>query len=341
MEPVYVIAEYGQTMGGDIDTAHRQVDAARQAGAMAFKTQLLTPDLIAAADARPYWSHGPKVTSQRDSFRRSGLIPYTAWAEVAEHAAKADIDFIASPFDLYAVEALAQISGVVFKIASGDLTNVPLLRAVADAATRPVIVSTGAATEREVMRAATELGDTRVVWLACTLAYPTDVRDAQLGRIAALRNLVLQSNWSANARGFGYSDHVGKSWSAVGAVALGATVLEVHTTLNPGRDTDCPDDAMALDPERLAAYITAANTAAVMIGDGHLHPIPAEMPARAGAQRSLHYTRTLPEGHRLNPDDVIALRPGGGMSPLEWDHVIGATLTRRVTAGPIEPRDLR
>lgn len=332
-EPIHVIAEYGQTMGGSIEQAHRQVDAAKAAGCTAFKTQLLSPELIASADARPYW-HNAKVTSQRASFARSGLIPYTAWRGVIDHCHEVGIDFVASPFDLYAVEVLAQFSSVVFKIASGDLTNVPLLRAVADATARPVIVSTGAATEGEILRAAAELGDRKVVWLACTLIYPTPLHEAELARIRSLRTLILQSNWSGNSRQFGYSDHVGKPASAMGAVFMGAEVLEVHTTLTPG-DTDCPDDAMALDPKHLADYVTAANTAAQMAGSGRLAPLPGEIPARFGAGRSIHFARDLPAGHRVTASDLICLRPSDGLSPLRWDDVVGCMLTHDVRDGEL------
>lgn len=326
-DPIKVIAEYGMTMHGDIDAAHRMVDAARAAGASAFKTQLLTPELIATADARPYWRHA-KVPTQRDSFTASRSVPYMQWTEVAQHCTEVGLDFVASPFDLYAVEILAGIPGVVFKIASGDLTNVPLLRAVAEVATRPIIVSTGAATEAEIIGAARELRDSQTVWLACTLIYPAPLHTAELRRIKTLRCVIEQLMGSATV---GYSDHVGKPASAMGAVFMGATVLEVHTTLTPG-DTDCPDDAMALDPEHLADYVRAANTAAVMMGDGKLAPLPEETAARYGASRSIHFARSLPKGHRLSAADLICLRPADGMSPLKWDEVVGAELTRDVHA---------
>ena len=201
-EPVHVIAEFGQTCKGDLEQAHAQVDAAKAAGATAYKTQLLTPELIATADAGRYWTHG-KAKTQRQSFEASGVVPYTAWSEIVDHCGRSDLDFIASPFDLYAVEILAQWPGVMFKIASGDLTNVPLLRAVADATDRPIVVSTGGATETEILRAACELGSSKVIWLACTLIYPTPLHCAELERIRTLTHLIGQSNWSQNARQFG------------------------------------------------------------------------------------------------------------------------------------------
>lgn len=331
-DPPTIIAEYGQTMKGSIDVAHQQVDVAADAGAHAFKTQLLNPVTIARRDADTYWAHGRSVSGQQEAFGRAGLIDYRAWDDVAAHAWERSMVFVATPFDLPAVDRLkAMRSDVVMKVASGDLTNVPLLRAVAQATGNGImIVSTGAARDNEVQDAEVTLLDAgkpglRIFWLACTLAYPTLPEDANLARMATLRERV-------GSDLIGYSDHVGTPLSAACATAAGARTLEVHTTLNPGEVTDCPDDFLALGPDALRDYVTAARTAASMLGDGKLQPVPSEYPARHSARRSICAIRNLGAGHVLTAEDLTCLRPGDGIDPRKWDAAIGSRLLSPVKA---------
>lgn len=334
MTPPMVVAEYGQTMKGSIDVAHAQVDAAADAGAGAYKTQLLTPETIARADARAYWSHGLPATSQRSAFRGAGLIDYAAWDEVAAHAWSRGLAFCASPFDLDAVDALHSMrSDVVMKVASGDLTNTPLLRAVTQATGSGImVVSTGASRFGEIIEAwdtinAAAHAGLRVFWLACTLAYPTLPADAELARITAL----LQRSFLFEH--VGYSDHVGTPLSAACATALGARVLEVHTTLDAGLTTGCADDVHGLGPEALRRYVEAAGEASAMLGTGSFDPVDAEAPARAAARRSICAARDLPAFHELTADDLICLRPGDGIPPTRWDWIVGSRTRVPVAAG--------
>lgn len=336
-----VVAEFGQTMKGSIEVAHRQVDAAAAAGCWGWKTQLLTPERIAAPGAARYWSHG-LAADQRTAFATAGLIPYRAWQEVADHAAEVGLTFVATPFDLEAVEVLAGL-GATLKVASGDLTNVALLRACA-ATGRPLIVSTGAATDQEVDAAIQLVWDTApagpgfdgTVWLACSLVYPCPPRAGHVARVRTLAGCV---PWPDSA---GYSDHVGTELSAAVATAAGATVLEVHTTLDPGTGDVCADDAMALDAARLAAYVGASRAAAELLGSPRLTPDPLELPARRGARRSLFWTRDLAPGAVVTASHVEALRPAGvGVDASQYDRVVGAVLRAAVRAGsPVHDLDL-
>ncbi|MFA9270685.1 MAG: N-acetylneuraminate synthase family protein [Baekduiaceae bacterium] len=335
--PPTVVAEYGQTMKGSIEVAHAQVDAAAKAGAQAYKTQLLNPVTIARRDAGTYWEHGRQVSGQQEAFGRAGLIDYRAWDDVAAHAWAEGLSFVATPFDLPAVDRLyAMRSDVVMKVASGDLTNVPLLRAVAQASgSRIIIVSTGAARSSEVQDARDVIADAgnaglRVFWLACTLAYPTAPQDANLRRMETLRT-VCETDL------VGYSDHVGSDMSAACATALGARCLEVHTTLDPGEITDCPDDVHALGPLALRRYVDAAAKAASMLGDPVLEPCAAEAPARAAARRSICAVRNLSAGTVLRAEDLTCLRPGDGIDPRRWDDVIGCMVTTDVWANSAIP----
>ena len=335
-----VVAEYGQTMKGSLEVAHRQVEIAAQAGCWGYKTQLLDPATIARGDAPLYWQHSAPTDTQRDVFERAGIIDYSEWVHVAAHAAAVGLEFVATPFDLAAVDALAGIaratSNVVFKVASGDITNVPLLRAVGRAFVEterldlPLIVSTGASTGLEVDRALEVLYGvgvmtTRVILLACTLAYPTLPADAELARIASLR---------IGGRRSGYSDHVGLDQSALGAAVLGAELLEVHCTLDPGNlRTSCPDDVHGLGPLDLLRYVEAAERGAAMRGTGKLGVLASEQPARRSARRSICAARNLEAVTVLTEDDLVCLRPGDGVPAEDWDLVVGLVLLQPTAAG--------
>lgn len=332
-----VVAEYGQTMSGSIEVAHRQVDIAAECGCWGYKTQLLTPDRIARADAPLYWQHGSPYESQQEAFTRAGLVDYDQWEEVAAHANAVGLEFVATPFDLEAVDAMRSWSVTpVYKVASGDITNLPLLRAVGRAFAAsprqdlPLVVSTGASTGLEVDQALAVLYhvgvmSTRVVLLACTLAYPTRHADAELARIATLR---------LGGRRSGYSDHVASPDSALGAAVLGAELLEVHCTLNPGDlRSPVPDDVHALGPVDLVRYVDAAERGAAMRGRGELRPVDAEVPARQQARRSICAARDLQPGEVLAEGDLVCLRPADGISPWGWDQVVGTTVLQPIRAG--------
>lgn len=336
MNAPMVVAEYGQTMKGSIDVAHQQVEVAAKVGCWGYKTQLIDPATIARLDAPLYWMHGSPVDSQREAFERAGVIEFAAWEEVAEHAARLGLAFVATPFDLAAVDAMASWKvRPVFKVASGDLTNVPLLRAVAKAAAADplLIVSTGAAYMTEVLEARqvlTKAGvdEAAIVWLACTLAYPTLPADAELERITALRTFSNRT-WRV-----GYSDHVGLDESALGAAVLGAELLEVHCTLDPGNlRTSCPDDVHGLGPLDLLRYVEAAERGAAMRGTGKLGVLASEQPARRSARRSICAARNLEAGTVLAEDDLVCLRPGDGVPAEDWDLVVGLVLLQPTAAG--------
>jgi sialic acid synthase SpsE len=245
------------------------------------------------------------------------------------------IELVATPFDLEAVDVMARSGMRWCKIASGDITNQPLVQAAGKAFPNGVILSTGAATGEEINEAIDWIGTPWAV-LACTLAYPTDDADAELRRIPEVRRLLARRAPGAQV---GYSDHTHSSATAGFAVAAGASVLEKHFTLDRS-DGSVPDNAFAVDPGAMTAYVEAADGAARLLGAGELHPIAAELPARTGARRTICAARDLPAGHRINAEDLVMLRPAiaGAFVPKDAHHVTGATTVRPIGAGcAIEP----
>jgi N-acetylneuraminate synthase/N,N'-diacetyllegionaminate synthase len=291
-----IVAEAGQTHEGNIDKAHDLIDAAAEAGAWAIKFQLLQPDTIAAPFAPKYWEHGDSL-DQRGVFARNGVLPYDAHIELAEHADSQGIALIGTPFDVDAVDTLAKIGNPI-KVASGDITNVSLLRAVADTGL-PVILSTGAARVSEIGHALKIIGHDDVILLACSLEYPTPPHHAALGRIAKLK-----ATFDTTV---GYSDHTLGVWAAGPAVACGAKLLEKHFTL--GGSVPVPDHEMSVDADGLAAYVDLAETSWDACSISRLAPHEGEAAARVGARRSWYATADIEPGDVFSEDNALPLRP--------------------------------
>lgn len=333
-EPPYLIAEAGVNHNGSPELALRLVDAAADAGADAVKFQTFSAELLATADApqAAYQRRHAAATSQVEMLRDLEL-PVDALRACRERARLRGLEFLSTPFDLPSVELLAEIGVPAFKVGSGDLTNLVLLRAVA-AHGLPVLASTGMASLGEVEAAVADLrshGDPPLVLLQCTSAYPAAPGDANLRAMATLRQRFRIP--------VGYSDHTPGTSVAVAAVALGAAVIEKHLTLD--RSLPGPDHAASLEPDAFAALAAAAREAHAALGDGVKAPRPDEEDARRVSRRSLVVTRPVAAGEVLAEGDLGAMRPAGGISPLDLDRVVGRAAARELSPGtPLQPDDV-
>lgn len=315
----YVIAEIGVNHEGDLDLARRLIDEAKAGGAHAAKFQSYKAGKIASRHSPAYWDTSKEPTeSQYRLFSKYDAFEPEHYRALAEHCRQTDIDFLSTPFDLEAVDFLEPLMPL-FKIASADITNVPLIRKCAQTG-KPLVISTGASSVAEIRQAvdiARRAGATRIVLLHCVLNYPTSADDASLGMIHTL------------AREFpdcliGYSDHVvpDKTISALeAAMLLGACVLEKHFT----HDKTLPgnDHYHAMDRYDLAGFMKKAEAYRSLIGDGS-KDLDKEQAARLHARRSIVASRRIGAGQAITGDDLIAKRPAHGISPLHWDDVIGA-----------------
>ena len=333
----FVIAEGGVNHNGSPELALRLVDAAAGAGADAVKFQTFSADAVVLPSARQaeYQRQRAAAESQLEMVRRLEL-PIDAWATLRDRARERGMLFLSTPFDLASVELLAGLDVPVFKVGSGDLTNLVLLRAVA-AHGRPLLLSTGMATLDEVAAAVADLrahGDPPLVLLQCTSAYPANAEEANLAAMATLRE--------AFGVPVGYSDHTLGTSVAIAAAAMGAAVIEKHLTLD--RAMPGPDHAASLEPADFAQMVRGVREAAAAIGDGVKAPRPGEADAAAVARRSLVAKRRIAAGEELHADDLDAMRPAGGISPLRLDEVVGRRAARdleeRTIIGPadLEPR---
>lgn len=326
---IRVVAEAGQMMDGSLDKAIDMAWQASQAGAWGFKVQLLEPEKIAGLGAEKYWTDNIGTTNQREAFDKAGIIRYGDWKEVKQACDEFGIEFFATPFDPEAVEALEAINVVLYKIASGDITNKPLLQLVATTG-KPIVLSTGASYSDEISRAydwITQVSPNgahaNIALLACSLIYPCRPENANLNRITTLK---LDYDF------VGYSDHTTGTHTALAATALGATILEKHYTTTPNGQ-NVPDHAMAIDPDQLAEYVELAEHGQKLRGTGLMTPLPGEEPARKSARRSLHASRDIRKGSIFREEDLIPLRPGGGWEPEDWEDLMGCKSDRAYKAG--------
>jgi len=327
-----VLAEAGQCMEGSVDRAVQMVHDAANAGAWGIKTQLLRPETIATASAPKYWDDNLGTTTQREAFSAAGLIDYDRWEPVRDAARLRHMAFVATPFDLDAVVALEAIDVDAYKIASGDLLYLPLLDAVCDTG-RPVLLSTGAAWRDEIetvieyLLARDPAIRYRLVVLGCSLVYPTPQRDANIGRVVSLKELIAERGWSPMR--VGYSDHTTGTWTARDAASAGALLVEKHYTY---RDAAGPvaDHGMAVDPDDLRLVVNAARRGAAAYGDASLVPTDAEERARQGARRGMWLVHDVQAGDMMEPGDAVALRPcpEGAMPPDVWYTAGGSAVWR-------------
>lgn len=328
---VVVIAEAGVNHDGDPDLAHRLVDVAADAGADAVKFQTFDPERLvsAAADATPYQRARGAASDQR-SLLASLTLPSSVWAELRDHATQRGTLFLSTPFDLGSAELLVGLGVPGLKVSSGELTNTPFLRELA-ALGVPLLVSTGMGSAGEVADAVEACaGAPGTVLFHCVSAYPAPLEQCNLRAIPQMAR--------AHDLPVGWSDHTTGLTSALGAVALGASVLEKHVTTD--RTRSGPDHAASLEPDALTAYVTECRALARALGDGTKRRVPSEEENAPLVRRSWHATRSLAAGTVLAPDDLVLLRPEGGSAPSEV--LVGRTVGTAVGAGePVRPSDLR
>ena len=319
-----IIAEAGVNHDGVLADAHAIVDAAADAGADVVKFQTFRADRLVTASAaraayqvRTTGSDAPQLAM----LRALELAP-EAHVALAAHAAARGIAFASTAFDSESLDFLATLQPPFVKVPSGELTNLPYLRHVAVMGS-PVLLSTGMATLGEVEAALDALAAagcdrTRVTVLHCTTEYPAPMPSVNLRALATLR--------TAFGTAVGYSDHTAGLEIPVAAVALGATVLEKHLTLDRSRPG--PDHAASLEPREFAAMVAAVRNVEVALGDGIKRPADGERANARIARRSIVAARAIRAGEPFSADNLAVKRPGTGLSPMRWDDVLGRVATR-------------
>ncbi len=315
-----IIAEAGVNHNGNPDLAFKLVDVARDAGADVVKFQTFKAESVVSGHAAKA-DYQIKATnsqeSQLDMIRHLELPPET-FRDLALYCQKQEIGFMSTPFDPESIDLLVNLGMQVFKIPSGELTNLPHLRRIGKLG-RDVILSTGMSTLDEVEAAVEVLEQAgtsrhRMTLLHCTTEYPAPYDEINLNAMKTLAG-------AFPGVSVGYSDHSKGYEVSIAAAALGASVIEKHFTLD--RTMKGPDHAASLEPAELAQMVQAIRHVHAALGDGKKHPTPSEIKNQDIARKSIVAARNIKAGEILTEENLTVKRPGSGISPMLWDSIIG------------------
>ena len=327
-----IIAEAGVNHNGDIDLARRMVVAARRAGADYVKFQTAVPELVISSIA-PKAEYQKDLTGAEESqldMCRAIHLPLSDYAGLKALCEEEGIGFMSTPFDLESIRLLHELGQDYFKIPSGEITNLPYLRTIARCG-RKVILSTGMSDMSEIEDAIAILTGTHplypsessltlndIIVLHCNTQYPTPYEDVNLRAMLTMRERLGVAT--------GYSDHTLGLAVPVAAAALGACVIEKHFTLS--RSMKGPDHKASLEPDELRMMVEMIRQTELALGSAQKCVSPSERPNIEVARKSIVASRNVRKGEILSSDTITVKRPGGGVSPMLWDKVVGTAAIR-------------
>ena len=319
---VLIIAEAGVNHNGSLDLALKMVDEAKRAGADIVKFQTAIPEKVISkyADKAEYQK---KTTgneeSQLEMCKRIHL-KLSDYDIIKKYCEEVGIEFLSTPFDLESIDYLEKLGIRLWKIPSGEITNLPYLIKIAKTG-KPVIMSTGMSELNEVEEAVNVLkkgGAGEITLLHCTTEYPAPFESVNLRAMNTLREKF--------GTKVGYSDHTVGFEAAVAAVVLGASVIEKHFTLN--HNMEGPDHKASLEPEEFEVMVNNIRLIEKALGDGVKRPAEAEKKNIAIARKSIVAAKDIKKGEVLTEENITVKRPGSGISPMKWFEVLGTEAVR-------------
>jgi len=329
--PVYVIAEIGSNHDSDMEKAKELIRACRYVGADAVKFQSFTAEGLLnqlMPDKNGRWVPHPAFPVIERL-----TMPVEWHRALMDFSLATGITFLSAPFDSQRARLLNDIGVEAFKIASGDLTNEPLLRQVA-AYKKPVIISTGAAYLYEVKRAVDVMAQEHnddLALLHCASLYPPSYEDVNIRAMSTMKEEF--------GCPVGFSDHTPGSTVPVAAVALGASIIEKHITLD--RKAPGPDHAYAMEVEEFKGMVTEIRNLEKALGDGVKRPVPAEEGERVGARRSIYARVDIGKGEIISEDKLKIVRHAYGLEPREFPNVIGRSAAANIARNmPLKKEDI-
>lgn len=326
---VTIIAEAGINHNGETSVARQLIEKASEAEADYVKFQTFRADKLVSqfAEKAAYQKNDTGDRENQLQMLEKLELGIPELKELIKYAEGKGIELLSSPFDTDSVNQLVELGIPIIKVPSGEITNLPYLRSVGNTEV-PVILSTGMAELAEVesaLKILIESGTEKksIIVLHCHTDYPTSFRDVNL---MAMNTLKKELNVNV-----GYSDHTLGTEIPVAAAALGAKVIEKHFTLD--RMMKGPDHKSSLEPDELRKMVQSIRNVELALGDGIKKPTKSELKNRDVVRKSIHYNRDLRKGSALHNEDLIMLRPGDGISPMELDQIIGNKLARDVHCG--------
>lgn len=319
MKKTIIIAEAGVNHNGSKEIAFKLIDAAKEAGADYVKFQTFRAKELATkqAEMATYQSNnmGQKISQQ--SMLEQLELPYDLHQALIDYCKKLKIGFLSTAFDFESLHFLAGFNLDYWKIPSGEINNFPYLQAIG-ATKKSVLVSTGMSTEEEIadaIQVLTQAGTSKdnITVLHCTSDYPAAFAELNLNSIPFIRD-----RFSVNA---GYSDHSQGIEASIAAVALGATVIEKHFTLD--KSMPGPDHKASLSPEELIAMVKAIRNIENSIGERRKMPSASELKNKSLVRKSIVAKTKIKAGDYFSVDNLTTKRPGTGRNPMEWPKIIG------------------
>lgn len=321
MQKVLIIAEAGVNHNGDINIAKRLIDEAKRSGADIVKFQTFNPQKLASkyATMAEYQKDNLGREESQEAMLSKLTLSWGEYVELAEYCKKIGIKFLSTPFESESIHFLDDLQDI-WKIPSGEITNYPYLVDIAKTG-KEVILSTGMSNIDEVKGAIEVLkkhGAGKITLLHCTTNYPTPMDDVNLRAM-----LTLERECGCAV---GYSDHTQGIEVPIAAVAMGATVIEKHFTLD--RNMDGPDHKASLEPDELKAMVSAIRNVEKAMGDGNKVPSPSEMANIAVARKSIIAAKDIRAGEIFSEENLTTKRPGTGINPMRWNEVLGQKAKR-------------
>ncbi|MCL6589525.1 MAG: N-acetylneuraminate synthase [Firmicutes bacterium] len=326
---VFIIAEAGVNHNGSLEMAKKMVDAAVESGVDAIKFQTFKAGQLVTINAQKALYQKETTgsgESQYEMLKRLEL-DQKRHSELIEYCKKRNIIFLSTPFDFESVELLEKLNIPAYKVSSGDITNLPFLEHIARK-NKPVILSTGMAGLGEVEEAVGAVrkgGNSQIILLHCTSNYPTEFKDVNLKAMLTLKH--------AFQVPVGYSDHTLGIEVPIAAVALGASMIEKHFTLD--RNLPGPDHRASLEPEELKAMVLAVRNVEKALGDGIKRCQDVEANVKETARKSIVPLKDLVKGEVLTREALGFKRPGTGLPPKFIDFLIGKKVRRDIAKDSI------
>ena len=313
-----IIAEAGVNHNGSIESAKKLIDVATESGANYVKFQTFKAETLVTQFAKKA-EYQKNITDKNESqfdMIKNLELDKAAHEELIEYCNSKDIRFLSTAFDHDSIDMLAELDIPLFKIPSGEVTNLPYLRQIGGMG-KPIIMSTGMSTMEEVRDALNILlkagaEKDRITILHCNTEYPTPMEDVNLKAMLTIGNKLGVK--------VGYSDHTLGIEVSIAAVAMGATVIEKHFTLD--RTLQGPDHAASLEPDELKRMVTAIRNIEKAMGDGVKKPSPSEIKNMHIARKSIVAKKSIKKGEMFSDENLTIKRPGTGISPMEWDTVL-------------------
>jgi N-acetylneuraminate synthase/N,N'-diacetyllegionaminate synthase len=329
MNKTLIIAEAGVNHNGNIETAKQLIDVATEAGVDFVKFQTFKAETLVSEKAK-------KAAYQEDTTGSGGQFEMLKKLELSDkdhheliaYCKQQGVEFLSSAFDVASLHYLNDLGISCFKIPSGEITNLPYLKTIAGFG-KPVILSTGMATLSEIEAAlnvltSDKVNKDQVTILHCNTEYPTPMKDVNL-----MAMLTIKDAFKVN---IGYSDHTLGIEIPIAAVALGAVVIEKHFTLD--RNLPGPDHRASLEPNDLKAMVSAIrNIELATSGNGMKVPSKSEAQNKPIVRKSIHLRNKMVAGQQIEDKDLIALRPGTGISTMYWERIVGKTTKNDLPKG--------